>query len=297
MIKATYELLERPGRQSFLIRKFDKTAYEAPFHFHPEYELTYIIHGSGRRYAGCRLNEFATGDLVLLGPNVPHCWKLDPSDDNLQNAGAVVIQFAADFLGESFFEKEELQHINLMLKKSEAGICFTGEVRDSVNLKMLELTNETDQFTALISFLEILNMLATSKGYVLLDKHREAAEQLLGDQERVGPVFAYLIENFRKQVSLEEVSSIAGMTPNAFCKFFKRTTRKTFMETVISYRLSYAIRQLVQTDSSISQIAFESGFGDVSHFHKTFKQKIKMSPLSYRKRFMTNLMQAEELTI
>jgi AraC-like DNA-binding protein len=79
------------------------------------------------------------------------------------------------------------------------------------------------------------------------------------------------------------------MTTNAFCKYFKKVTRKTFMETIIEYRLNYAIQQLVQTDKPISEISYESGFGDVSHFYKMFKAKMNLSPLNYRKRFMRNL--------
>ena len=289
MIKASYEVLQPDGRQSFLIRRFNRLAYDAPYHFHPEFELTYIINGHGKRYVGSRLDEFTSGDLILLGPNMPHCWKLETPVDELDNVGAVVIQFAGDFLGNSFFQKEELQYINQLLKKSNSGIYFSGKTRERVNKKILNLSTETDHFKILIGLLDILQDLATSDEYIILDEQRDTADLLANDQERINPVFAYLVENFRTQVSLEEVAAIANMTPNAFCKFFKRITRKTFMETVITYRLNYAIQQLVQTDYPISQIAFDSGFGDVSHFYKTFKQKMKVSPLSYRKRFKINL--------
>jgi AraC-like DNA-binding protein len=102
-------------------------------------------------------------------------------------------------------------------------------------------------------------------------------------------VFAYLVENFRQQVSLDVAAGIANMTTNAFCKYFKKITRKTFVETIIEYRLNYATQQLVQTDKPISEISFDSGFGDVSHFYKTFKSKMHLSPLNYRKKFMREL--------
>lgn len=291
MIKASFEVLQPSGMQSFILRRFDTFAYDAPYHYHPEFELTYIIKGHGKRYVGTRLDEFDAGDLVLMGPNLPHCWKLETPVEECAGAGAVVIQFATDFLGNGFFQRDELQHINLMLKKSSAGICFKGKVRERVNKKILKLTEEHDHFKILMGMLDILQDLAVSKEYQLLNEQKEAEEQMAYDQERINPVFAYLVDNFRNHVSLDEVASVANMTPNAFCKFFKRTTRKTFMETVIAYRLNYAIQQLVQTDYPISQVAFESGFGDVSHFYKTFKQKMKMSPLNYRKRFTISLTQ------
>jgi len=115
------------------------------------------------------------------------------------------------------------------------------------------------------------------------------ATSSVSQQERINPVFAYLVENFRQSVSLYKAASVANMTPNAFCKYFKKITRKTFMETIIEYRLNYATQQLIQSDKPISEIAFESGFGDVSHFYKMFKVKMGLSPLNYRKKFMRDL--------
>ena len=81
MIKASYEVLQPASGHSFIIRKFDKSAFEAPYHFHEEYELTYILHGSGKRYVGSHMENFSTGDLVLLGANLPHSRKLDTYED------------------------------------------------------------------------------------------------------------------------------------------------------------------------------------------------------------------------
>jgi len=104
-------------------------------------------------------------------------------------------------------------------------------------------------------------------------------------------VMAYVVDHFKKQVSLDQAAEIAGMTPTAFCKYFKRVTRKTFIETVLEYRINYAMQQLVHTDHSVSHISFESGFGDVSHFYKTFRLKKKISPLRYRQKFRMDAFQ------
>src|SRR5436309_823472 len=108
MIKASYEILQpASSNQSFLFRKFDSSAFDAPYHFHEEYELTYILRGDGKRYIGSHMEDFIAGDLVLLGPNLPHCWKLDHNKDQ-RDAGAIVIQFNAAFLGNHFFDKTEM---------------------------------------------------------------------------------------------------------------------------------------------------------------------------------------------
>jgi AraC-like DNA-binding protein len=289
MIKASYEVLQPTSGHSFLFRKFDKLAFNAPYHFHEEFELTYILRGGGKRYVGSHMENFAGGDLVLLGSNLPHCWKLESDSTDDADASAIVIQFSCNFLGDDFFNKAELQGIKKLFQKSASGISFHSGTKNAVNQSMKQLSEEKSNFKLLIGFLEILQRLAVSTEYTLLDQHRIVAEQSSAEQERINPVFAYLVENFRSHVSLDTASGIANMTPNAFCKYFKKITRKTFMETVIGYRLNYATQQLVQTDKPISEISFDSGFGDVSHFYKMFKHKMHQSPLNYRKNFMRSL--------
>ena len=282
MLKAAYEVLQPPGNHSFLLRTFGKTGFAAPYHFHPEYELTWNVKGGGKRYAGSNMADFSDGDLVLLGPNVPHCWKLQPGKSA---ARSVVIQFTADFLGHDFFSRAELAKIQQLFKRSSSGIQFNKKTPARVQEQLKALAEEKNNFSQLIRLLEILQQLAVSKDYVLLDQRPLTAELSPANQARINPIFAYLVEHFRKEVSLNKAAAIAGMTPNAFCKYFKRITRKTFMETVIEYRINYATQQLIQSDKSISDICFESGFGDISHFYKMFKAKMQVSPLHYRQQF------------
>ena len=295
MIKASYEVLQPVNGQSFLVRKFDKLAFNAPYHFHPEYELTCILQGSGKRFVGSHMEDFEAGDLVLLGPNLPHCWKLEAQRENEHEAGAIVVQFNANFLGDDFFNKNELQHIKKLFEKSGCGISFRSGTQAAVNQSLMALSREKNNFKMLIGLLEILQRLSSSNDFTLLDQNRIIAEPSLAEQERINPIFAYLVENFRHHVSLEVAAGIANMTTNAFCKYFKKITRKTFMETIIEYRLNYAIQQLVQTDKPISDISYDSGFGDVSHFYKMFKTKMHLSPLNYRKKFMRTLDEEEKV--
>jgi AraC-like DNA-binding protein/quercetin dioxygenase-like cupin family protein len=282
MIKASYEVLQPPGGQSFLFRKFGIEAFDAPYHFHPEFELTYIVNGTGKRYVGSHMEDFSTGDLVLLGPNLPHCWKIN-SDQT--EASAIVIQFGVKFLGESFFNCPELINIKKLFDHSVNGISFFGSTSSIIQNKLKIMSEERNNFLLLVSLLEILQQLANCTEYYFLDQQRFVINQPIADQLRINPVLVYLVENFRTKISLGEAADLANMTANAFCKYFKKITRKTFMETVIEYRLKYAVQQLVQTDKPISEISFESGFSDISNFYKTFKSKMRLSPLSYRKSF------------
>ncbi|WP_343703282.1 AraC family transcriptional regulator [Chitinophaga sp.] len=285
MLKASYEVLQPAGNHSFLVRTFGKSGFAAPYHFHPEYELTWIVKGSGKRYAGSNMANFSDGDLVLLGPHVPHCWKLQPEGKNRPAARSIVIQFTPDFLGDGFFSRAELANIRQLFQRSGSGIQFLQKTQAQVQEQIKGLAEERNNFRKLMRLLDILQQLALSKEYLLLDQQRLMAELSPANQARISPIFAYLVEHFRRAVSLNDAAAIAGMTPNAFCKYFKRITRKTFMETVIEYRINYATQQLIQSNKSITDICYDSGFGDVSHFYKMFRGKMGVSPLHYRQQF------------
>lgn len=285
MYKPSYEVLPPLEHCSFLVRTFDQSGFKAPYHFHREYELTLIRQGSGSRYVGHHMSRFAPGDLVLVGSNLPHCWKLESGKED-DPADAIVVQFAHDFLGAELFSKGEFRQVHRLLQKSGSGIQFGSKIGAVVAPALMALAIEKHSFKRLMGLLQILQQLAASKDQLILDRHRVIAELSTTDQERIHPIFVYLVDNFRKEVNLNKAAAIAGMTPNAFCKYFKRITRKTFMETVIEYRLNYAMQQLVQTDDPISDICFNCGFNDVSHFYKMFRERTQLSPLHYRKKFM-----------
>ncbi|TCK85564.1 AraC family transcriptional regulator [Albibacterium bauzanense] len=285
-MKASVEILYPKSDQSFLVRKFDKSAFEAPYHYHSEFELTTIIKGRGKRYIGNHMEDFQEGDLVLLGAGLPHCWKLEntPNSEN-EEASAVVVQFTRDFLGTDFFDKVELTGIKKLLEESRYGIRFSEEISTKVQKQLISLSKPNNHFKSLMRLMTILHDLESSDNQIILDKHITSALDSV-EQARINPVMAYIVDNFNDKISLDKAAEIAHMTPNAFCKFFKKVTRKTFVQMVLAYRLNYARQKLIQTDKPISEISFESGFGDVSHFYKMFKAETKLSPLNYRKKFM-----------
>ncbi|CAL1518501.1 AraC family transcriptional regulator [Chitinophaga sp. MM2321] len=289
MLKASCEVLNPTNGQSFLLRRFNKSAFDAPYHFHTEYELTTILEGKGKRFIGNHMTDYEEGDLILLGPKLPHCWKLNQDTHKQQVGSAIVVQFTNDFMGEGFFDKAEFVNIKNLLQNSSCGISFSSKTQQLIQQQLLKLAEQPNNFRIFIGLMDILQSLAVTTDYHLLDTQSTIAERSTSEQERINAVYAYLVEHFREQVSLEKVAAIAHMTPSAFCKYFKKITRKTFMETVIHYRLNYATQQLIQTDKSISEISFDSGFGDVSHFYKMFRSKMQLSPLHYRKKFMDNI--------
>jgi AraC-like DNA-binding protein len=288
MIKAQFENINPSPTTSFLVKFFHLEKFTVPYHFHPEYELTLIIRGNGKRYVGKNMEDYSDGDLVFLGADLPHCWKSGDQIDG-DYVQSIVVQFEKNFLGEHFFNRPELLHIQELMKQSAFGIRFAQSVSDEIKIKMERLVSEESSFHRLSQLLDILNYLAISDDFTLLNNDGILASPHNTNKERMNTALGYIVDNFRNEILLDHVAAAVNMSPNAFCKYFKRTTSKTFMETVIEYRINFAIQQLLSTDKSVSDIAFESGFGDVSHFHKVFKRTMKTSPLDYRKNFQRGL--------
>ena len=286
-MKASLESLNASSLNSFLVRGFEEKQFSAPYHLHPELELTLILSGSGKRYVGSKMNDFYPGDFVLLGPNLPHCWKTE-GEKNAEKSSSIVVQFKKDFLGDSFFEKPEMMPVVQLLNKSDGGIKFTGDTTFYKN-KMQGLFDEQNSFKRVILLLDILHQLSLSKKKELIEKKKSNTVISVGEQQRLHWVMAYIVEHFKEEVSLSKAAAIASMTSPAFCKYFKKITRKTFIETVTDYRIDYAAQQLINTSHSISQIGFDSGFNDLSHFHKTFKARMQLSPLCYRNIFLQRI--------
>jgi AraC-like DNA-binding protein len=288
MIKAQFENLYPTSRASFIVNAFTLDKFDVPYHFHPQYELTLIVKGKGKRFVGKNMAGFDSGDLVFLGSDLPHSWKSEHIV-HTETVQSVVVQFEKNFLGAEFFEKPELAEINNLLKLSAYGIHFMQDGAAVAGEKMKLLAKQENAFRKLSMLLEILYDLAKSGDYVLLDQDGTIAQQHNSHKERVNAALGYIVDNFRNDIVLNKVASLANMSPNAFCKYFKKMTNKTFVETVIDYRISFAIQQLIATDKAVSEIAMESGFGDISHFYKLFKKRMNMSPLNYRNSFQKSL--------
>ncbi|WP_170971004.1 AraC family transcriptional regulator [Ilyomonas limi] len=286
-MKPAFESLSAFKLHSFLVRKFEEKSFSAPYHFHPEYELTFILSGSGKRYVGANMNDFYPGDFVLLGANLPHCWKTEQTMEQ-ENSSSIVVQFKKEFLGTDFFSKPEMAGVLQLLQKSSNGIQFTGNAA-LYKKKMQQLYGEKNSCRKTILLLDLLHELSITKKYQLLEKQHNQTALSPAEQQRIHIAMAYIVEHFKSDISLTAAASAVNMAPQSFCKYFKKLTRKTFMEAVTDYRIDYAAQQLIHTSHSISQIGFDSGFNDISNFHKTFKTRMQLSPLSYRNTFLQKL--------
>ena len=285
-MKPVFEAVKLSASSSFIIREFTEKRFSAPYHYHPEYELTLIVQGTGKRYVGTNMQDYCAGDLVLLGANLPHCWKT--ADEATERSVSIVVHFGEAFLGDIFVQIPEMAKVSQLLTESNNGLYFKNRTT-TVKRMMQVILEESDKFRRLILLLDLLQYLATSVKYTALQKGGTLASLSLSDKERIHQVLAYIVNNFQHTVSLNDAAAIVNLSPHAFCKYFKRVTRKTFIEIVNDYRIDFAVRELVNTEKPITHICFESGFNDASNFYRTFRNKFSISPLQYRNSFKKKL--------
>ncbi|AZA57749.1 MULTISPECIES: AraC family transcriptional regulator [Chryseobacterium] len=251
------------------------------WHYHPEVELIFVCKGSGKRQIGSNISYFSDGDLVLIGSNLPHCGL---TNENTNNDYEMVIQFKPDFLGENIWETPEMQRISALLEKSKAGIVFEENIKKTVGKKIAEM-HEMSSLNKLLTFLEILDELATTQNYRILNAGKYYLQTQVEDNERINHIFNYVKDHFKEQITLEEIADLANMKVPSFCRYFKKITNKTFTQFVNEYRITHSLKLLAEQPLSITEVCFESGFNNFSYFNKTFKEYIKKSPSQYRKEF------------
>lgn len=278
-MKAIFEQVAASPKASFLHKYFEAPIFDAPFHFHPQMELTWIVKGSGMRYVGRSVQEFKEGDLVLLGSNLPHCWINQKTEDMV---AAHVIQFKEDFLGTDFFNLPEMESIKTLMEQSKSGFVISKPTSATIQEKIQQLST-SPPVKRIYCLLEILEVLASSVDLTLLDESMVKLNQDLPHIERFNKVISYLIQNYKQDIHLEHLAELVHMTPSSFCRFFKGVMKKTLIEVVMEFRIKHACYLLATTDLNISQVAMESGFGDLPYFNRRFKKMMGCNPSTYKR--------------
>ncbi len=231
---------------------------------------------------GRHVSDFEEGDMVLLGSNLPHTWLSDEVEGDELAADQVVIQFKKEFLGMAFWEIPEMTTVNLLLEKAKYGIKVNGRTLELVS-KLLRQNPVPSPSRKLMHLLDVLMFIAESDDCELIDADFLEFPLTTQDTERFRIVYAYLAENYRSEVTLETIASVANLSPTSFCRFFKKISRLTFVEALTKFRVNHAANLLSSSDKPVSEICFESGFNNISYFNKSFKISLGVSPLMYRK--------------
>jgi AraC-like DNA-binding protein len=279
-IRPCFEKVIIESGDNFSLEEVSGKTLRCVYHYHPEYEITLIICGSGSRLFGTSLEHYGTGDLILAGGNLPHHYASSWSNNKPNFTMSRVIKFSDACLGKDFFDLKDMAPVKKLLEASGNGLAFPMGTSNKVKGKIAALFKASGP-RRIILFLDILNDLAGSeKRSLSMETCREAPSEL--ETTRMDRALAYINENISQKLTLGQVSRSVGLAPAVFSRFFSKVTRKTFSRYVLELRISNACNLLLETSMSVSEICYHSGFNNLSNFNRLFKKVKQTSPRKFR---------------
>lgn len=281
-----FQKIEANIDHSFYVDHIRFKYFPNPLHFHPEIEILLVIEGTGTRFVGDSVERFGPGSFVMIGQNVPHLWHSDEKyfKKNSLNSEVIYILFNTEFFGKDFWQMAETTQINKLLELSQRGIKLTLQHHDEL-IELMKSIVKSSGVRRIILLLLILEKIALAKNYQLLASSVIQKNISDIDSDRLNNVYKFVINNFQRHISLEQVSEAANLSVPAFCRYFKKRTNKTFVQFLNEIRISNACKLLTEEKQSIGSICYNSGFNNISFFIKQFKKITGFTPLAYKKKY------------
>lgn len=280
MDKIITEITPLSDKDCFYMVDRYKDVFDFPIHRHDEYELNFVANCSGaRRIVGDSMVDLGEYDLALIGHGIEHAWSQHACLS--KPIREITIQFSSMLFGSIFLGKNPLSSIRNMLNDSSKGIAFPMEAIMRVYSRLDRLAKMESGFSRLMELMIILHELSQTE-YHILSSGAFANVEISSDSRRIQKIQNYISANYRDEIRLETLASLAGMTMTAFSRFFKVRTGRTISEYIIDVRLGHAVRLLVDTTQSVAEICFDCGFNNISHFNRLFKKKKNYTPKEFR---------------
>lgn len=279
----------RNAEESFFCRYAEIAHTYDKFHYHKEYELLYHIDNSGTRFVGDSIRRFGQGDLVLVGPNIPHYWHSDDiyyQQNPLITAKVVLIHFLKDFAGKDLFEIPEMKAAKSLLERAKHGIQVYGPKIRDLGPKIIDVTQKTG-WSRILSLITILNEMGEIEEFNLLASNGFCNSYYKNqNEEKITALYNFMIKNHNRELSLEETANHVNMNISSFCRFFKSITNQTFSNALNEIRIGISCRQLINTELSMSEIGYNCGYQSISYYNRQFKKIKRMTPLAYRLKYI-----------
>ncbi|MEI6679619.1 MAG: AraC family transcriptional regulator [Mariniphaga sp.] len=278
-----YEKIFVSHNYSFITRKLQLASNLTKIHSHRNFELNYILSGSGKRIVGNSISGYTDGDLVLLGPNIPHCWDNQHADQETVSE-CIVTHFNENIISSDFFNIPELEQVVSLLKNANNGIWFKGKKTEKVGLalrKMVALKG-LERYIELLKVFHLLLQIDERENLALPSSPPNSFDT---DQDQINKIYEYVFNNIQTGIKLKEASALVFKEPGSFCRYFKKKTNQTFMDYVKNVRIGLAAKLLAETDKQITQICYECGYNNLANFNHYFRVIMQKTPSEYRKDF------------
>lgn len=276
--KPIFEHVTIPDSESFVCRHFRVSINKPmPFHFHPEWEISWVIRGTGDRIVGNSLEPIVPGEIIILPPEIPHRWVFDPEkNDYTEN---ITLQFPSAFFEKLQYCFAEFEMLDKARHHFRAGAIVLSPTAEKAR-ELIKRIDESSGEQRFMSMLSLLTFLYHARDYRTLNTP-EPSVDTRGDS-RIRKVIGHISANYSQPLSLDDIAAVACMNRTAFCTFFKKITRQSFVDYLTQFRVQKATELLRNTNRPIAEIAGEVGFNDVPHFNRVFKKVFSMTPSAYR---------------
>lgn len=210
----------------------DLPYFIVPWHYHPEIEIMCIEQGSGTRFVGDHIENYEVGDVCIIGPQLPHEWRNDKEffgEGTGLRSVCLCVYFRKELFEGVMINLPEFMNIRNLIERSRRGIKFTGTARDRI-ADFIRSTFNSNGAVRVTNLITLLEMMANTEEYELLASVGFTQSVNSSDFERFNKIYQYLVKNFNQPIKLEEVAGLVGLTPTAFCRYFKERTKKTFVQ-------------------------------------------------------------------
>ncbi len=276
---------------SFAVKREITSYMDYPWHYHPEFEIIYVEKSYGIRLMGNHIGNFNDGDLMFISPNLPHVWRND-NDFYQGNKNLIVdvyvIHFREDSLQPGFFDLPEFNHIRDLFVRGQQGVLIKGKNRKIISKLIKEVYYSTG-IERLILFLRTIEAFANAEKYELLSSPGYANSINNTDSERINKVMDYFMKNYKQEIKLDEVAKLVNLNKSSFCRYFKSRTHKTYSQFLNEIRIQHACKLLIVKKMTVSEICYEVGYNNISHFNRQFKLLTGLTAKNYAKKYLLNV--------
>ncbi len=281
---ARFEELVPDDDESFYIGVFQDNIEKSTWHYHNNYEISFITEGSGKRIVGDSIEEFQPGDLVFIGRNLPHTWlaEKEPTVWSNRTLEMVYLQFSPVILFPQLLALPEFKNIKKALELSERGIQVVGQTLNEVSEIMLQLPYLLS-FDRMIQFFRMMDIIGKSDTNKRLASEEYMKKRFLPGNKRIATLHNYLMNNYREEIDLAKLATLVNMAQGSLCRFFKAQMGLTIFEYLIRIKVEFACKLLMDPDLSVVRVCLDSGFNNLSHFNKQFLKNMRVTPSLYRK--------------
>ena len=252
---------------------------QIPEHEQETWELTYIITGSGIRTIGDCSEAFSAGEILLIPPGIKHHWRFDESDTDEDGCISNIALFFYPSLLNDISEKiPDLRDVVSRITSRTEVVSFAGRHLNELRRLLHHIVKDAENEIKFIRFLQILAILSTDSNVVSKGKIRH----LTKNQSKAEAIRIYCECNYMRPIGLADATAHTGMNTTSFCKFFRRNFGKSFIEYINHLRYEEVCRQLINTDKSVSSIAYDTGFTCIPYFNRLVRELSGMSPSDFR---------------